>query len=452
MKVSLDVSNKAGITSHKRPKGDFMLWDEMYSRAKSWGQAIPADDPNRLVFGIHAENGIDTILQFLAVLFAGGIPAPLAPSTDVDTRDSLLKSLGASGLWNNSVGWIRLPGSRRYNDGFDIVMHSSGSTGVPKALAITLSSMKKNARDVAGALKIDHNDIHIGTYSQCYMSGLYNATLLPLITGGRVVSVPITTPLTAKDLIAAIKEHRPTVLWTSPLIARMLHRLEGIPNDVMNGIRFAVSCTATLQKEDKERFEEKFHIPLLQSYGLCETLITTMEDPDDPAAGSVGRPLGGKGAVIVKDGRVIISNGAVFAGYIREAESGSFVPSEERFITEDMGRFDKKGNLVIEGRASEVINRDGIKFLPSSVEDKIALIPGVSECAVVGIEDGSLGARIVAWVSGSNLDRKKLQSEFRKRLRPVERPHDIVIVDRLPRTTSGKVDRFSLRTREAGIR
>lgn len=445
MLESLNIPATARLGAHDHEPDQALAWPEVIEAARARLPSIPIANGRRQVFGIQADNGLDTLLTVFSVLQAGGLPAPFAVGTPPASVEHCLARLNAAALWNGEE-WKTLGGTRRYPPGFELIMHSSGSTGIPKPLAIRLEAMQTNARDVAAALRLGQEDCHLGTMSHCYMSGLYNATLLPLFTGARSVSAPLASPANLGTLLAALERHRPTVLWLSPLIARMLVSLRSVNAECLSGIRLALSCTAPLPPKTKADFETRFGIPLLQSYGLCETLIATMEDPFAPMPGSVGRPIGPRGSVrLDADGQIVIDNHAHFAGYLDTPSLPESLAVVAPYATGDVGYFDGAGNLWVTGRLSETINRDGIKISPEIIEAALNAIPGVVDSAVVGLPTADSGDRVIAMVVAPPAMIATLHIELARCLPPVQRPHELRAVAAIPRTATGKIDRPALR-------
>jgi acyl-coenzyme A synthetase/AMP-(fatty) acid ligase len=420
-------------------------WKKLWKTAKDQASLIPIDDIDNKIVGISGENGIETLLGILSIFSNNGIPAPFPPGYQDNTYNQCMKHLGAV-AWREGEKWKSLGNGLRHVDGFDLVVHSSGSTGTPKPLAISLSSMIKNSSDFSKAMQIDKNDIHIGVFSQCYMSGLYNQTLLPMFLGCKTIGIPTTTPKTLHILLDALSKHNPTVLWINPLIARSLANLRSIPETAFSSLRFAISCTAHLPELDKRLFEERFKIPLLQSYGLCETLINTVERCDSSTIkNTVGAPIGCKDDIIIDhNGQIVVENGAIFCGSLESIPTKPIKPFHN-YATGDLGYFDSKGNLIITGRLSEVINRNGVKISPEHIEGVINRLPGVVESAVIGFENNIHGIRVVAWVVALKKDASVLHSELRSKLLAVEQPHEIRMINNLPRTANGKLNKPKLR-------
>ena len=408
--------------------------------------SLPDRDLDRRVVAVQAKNGADTLLKIFALVQVGAIPAPFPINTPKETVDKCLRRIDACLYWDEERGWAEFGCDRRHADGFEMVLHSSGSTGEPKALAIRLEAMRRNALDVAEFLKLGPDDVHLGTFSHCYMSGIYNSTILPLVTGGTTISAPQASPLSIANIVEAARLYKPTILWLSPLIARTLTLLRGVPNDAFAEVRAAVSCTAPLPPRVKSDFEAKFGSPIVQSYGLCETLITTIETPEDNEDSGVGRIIGPQNAVWCdSDGQVIISNGAHFAGYLDELQGPTQLRPVDPFSTGDLGHVDPRGNLHITGRLSEVINLDGVKISPEGIEAVINSVDGVNGCAIVADVRDDGRTSLVACVICDAEVIAELPARLSKALPANRMPQRYVKVEKLPLTDNGKLDRTRLK-------
>lgn len=426
---------------------DALPWSRIRtSLATKEGEFLSQQAP-RAAIGVQADNGIETIAVILSIIESGRVPVLFPPSINEGLRDQCLDAIAASGLWT-AEGWRNLKGRARLPEGFEIVMYTSGTTGQPKPMAIRLLAMRNNALDVAKFLGLTPGDRHLGTMSHCYMSGLYNATILPLVTGGTALCGPIIDPMRLQAFTQAVENHDPTVVWLNPLVARLLVKLRGVRADLLANVKHVISCTAPLSHQLKGEFEDKFALPILQSYGLSETLITTIEAHDATVKGTAGRPIGTPGSVTVDgDGQIVVQNGALFGGYLEPMPTVGRLPDVSSHPTGDLGHFDAEGNLVITGRLSETINRRGIKLSPERIESGIITIPGVEGCAVVGLDDEVRGSLIIAWIVAPEKEMDQLHTALRKSLDAIEVPDVIRLVETLPLTASGKVDRAALRTR-----
>lgn len=411
---------------------------------------LAAAVPPRAYVGVSAGNGPVTLLKTLGCLRADLVPAPLPLDMRPEDKAACYRRLGVAAVMTGD-GWRHGDGtSARAPAGLDLVMHSSGSTGTPKPLAIFLESMRRNACDVGALLGIGAGDVHLGSMSHCYMSGLFNATLLPFFTGGTCIPGPLVSATSLGALIELIRRFRPTVLWVNPLVAKSMSMLRSIRQQDLDGLRMVISCTAPLDASVQAAFESKFSLPLLNSYGLCETLIATVETPEDrrapDAVPSVGRPVAGPGSVVVSpSGRLLVRNGAIYGGPVDVDQAGDErepVFPLDAFESQDLGAIDAAGRVSVTGRADIVINRNGLKMSPEAIESRIQGLTAVADCAVgVGGGDGAHMVALIVPRTPAPSVAADLFASFPDVLGPEQRPNDVITVDAIPRTPSGKIDR-----------
>jgi len=210
----------------------------------------------------------------------------------------------------------------------------------------------------------------------------------------------------------------------------------------LSGLLRVYCGAAPLPRAVAEAFERA--VPsarVLEDYGCTETggIITAMP-PDAPRAGTVGRPAPGVDLRLAEDGEILVRGANVMGGYWRgEPVTGGW------FATGDIGRLDGDGYLTIVDRKKDVIIRGGFNVYPRDVEDALAAHPAMA--AVVGRPDERLGEEVVAFVSLRRpCDAADLEAFARERLAPTKRPRDIRIVERIPLTSVGKLDRKALRS------
>jgi acyl-CoA synthetase (AMP-forming)/AMP-acid ligase II len=212
------------------------------------------------------------------------------------------------------------------------------------------------------------------------------------------------------------------------------------------------SGTAPLSAEDADAFTEKYGIPVLTSYAATEfgggVAGWTLPDHQtywQAKRGSVGRAnLGAQLRVVGDDGTPL---GPDQVGLL-EVKPGQLGPSAQWMRTTDMARIDTDGFLWIIGRADQAIIRGGFKVMPDDVRTALESHPAVAGAAVVGRHDERLGETPVAMVElreSASVDVGRLADFLRTRLARYEIPTDIAVVDRLPRTPSGKPDLSAVR-------
>ncbi|KUL64015.1 type I polyketide synthase [Streptomyces sp. NRRL S-1521] len=222
-------------------------------------------------------------------------------------------------------------------------------------------------------------------------------------------------------------------------------------------LRGCVSGGASAGPAFREAFEAICGVPYLEHYGSTEAGPVTMAARgEDVAAGSCGRALpgtllrvgGGADGRDTGEGELWVRGPGVMAGYHGAPEATAEVLRDGWFRTGDLARIEPSGDLVITGRAGDLIIRGGVNVHPAEVEAVLRRLPGVADAAVAGREHPVLGevpvGYVVAAPDGAAPDRGALLAACRAELSAAKVPADLYEVDRIPRTATGKVQRFAL--------
>ncbi|MGV2921323.1 class I adenylate-forming enzyme family protein, partial [Streptomyces alfalfae] len=222
-------------------------------------------------------------------------------------------------------------------------------------------------------------------------------------------------------------------------------------------LRGCVSGGASAGPAFRRAFEAICGVPYLEHYGSTEAGPVTMAARgEDVAAGSCGRALpgtllrvgGGADGQDTGEGELWVRGPGVMAGYHGAPEVTAEVLRDGWFRTGDLARIEPSGDLVITGRAGDLIIRGGVNVHPAEVEAVLRRLPGVADAAVAGREHPVLGEEPVGYVvaapGGAAPDRGALLAACRAELSAAKVPADLYEVDRIPRTATGKVQRFAL--------
>ena len=247
----------------------------------------------------------------------------------------------------------------------------------------------------------------------------------------------------------------PTVIG---ILNRSQHELEAKHN-----VRFVRTASAALPQLEAKRFETRFSLPIVESYGMTEAASQICVNPLPPGLrklGSVGIPVGIDLAIKDDEGRTVprgtlgeitIAGESVIDHYASGEQTGkSFL--EGYFYTGDIGYQDKDGYVFITGRKKEMINRAGQKISPREVEEVIAQDANVQTVAVIGLPDPLYGERVVAYVTAQNIPvekqeewKKKLDQRCRQSISSYKCPVEYQVVDQIPVGPTGKIQRTRLK-------
>ncbi len=344
-----------------------------------------------------------------------------------------------------------------------LIVLTSGTTGHPKGAA--RSGRMSNPLDAAGILScIPFAPGEVGAVAAPLFHGLglFTSNLM-LALGGTLILRDRFDP---EGTLADIDERRATVFVGVPL---MLERILDLPirrsrQYDTSSLRIVVSGGAPLSGDLAGRFMDRFGDILYNVYGSTETALATVAAPRDlrAAPGTAGRPVPGTRVAVLDDerrrvasgttGRVFVSSSFGFDGY---TTGGGKERVGRLLSTGDLGHVDRSGRLFIDGREDDMIVSGGENVYPAEVEELLHTHPAVSEAAVIGVSDRYYGQRLSAFVvrrGGSQVSETELKAFIHDRLARFKTPRDVIFVDSLPRTATGKVVKRELRAPSHGER
>jgi fatty-acyl-CoA synthase len=258
-------------------------------------------------------------------------------------------------------------------------------------------------------------------------------------------------------------QHEATALVVVPV---MLQRILDLPDDVISrydlaSLRVIPVSGSALPGELAIQVMDAFGDVLYNLYGSTEVAWATIATPEDlrAAPGTAGKPPRGTIVKIFDEdnrelprgevGRIFVGNEMLFEGY---SGGGGKDRIGDLMATGDMGRFDEDGRLFIEGRDDDMIVSGGENVFPREVEDTIAAMRGVSEAAVIGVEDEKWGQRLKAFVvtqGNGKVTEKAIKDHVKSSLAGYKVPREVEFLDELPRNATGKVVKRELEERDA---
>jgi acyl-CoA synthetase (AMP-forming)/AMP-acid ligase II len=376
-----------------------------------------------------------------------------------------LDEVGAAAFVDPSAGEVvfRPEGVASPGDGEALVMFTSGTTGRPKAALIPFAGLEASLQGIARGSGLPDGGRSLVEPMRnprpVFVPMAHMGGLLGTLTAWYLGAPPLLCPKWSADAAFDVLERFPvTVLGLTPA---MVYDLATAPGErALGGVKSVGVGTAALPEATRLLFEGRYGVPILRNYGQTEFAgAIAFERYDDVVAGrrppgSVGRLAPGVDVrIVAPDGRslpageigeIVARSGSSMRGYLADGGAPSGRSADGWIPTGDLGFVHDGDMLTIVGRTRDVIICGGFNVYPSQVEAALNRLPGVADSAVAGVTHERLGEVPVAVVvsDGSQaitLDR--VRDELRATVAPYELPRRLHVVDAVPRTENGKVDR-----------
>ena len=339
------------------------------------------------------------------------------------------------------------------------IQFTSGTTGAPKGVLLNHRGIVNNARLSAQRAGVADGGVWLNPLPMFHTGGCVFNALGSMATRATHVLQPTFDPGTALELI---ESERVTFLCAVPtMLLAMMEHPDFARRDI-SSLALVLSGGAPVAPELVRRIEETLGVRYVMVYGQTEAGPTvTMTGPADAAvdkAETIGYPLphtevrivdsAGGVVPVGESGELRLRGYGTMLGYFG-ADAGAQPFDEQGWLrTGDLCSMDARGYLRITGRLKDVIIRGGENISPREVEDALCAHPAVGEAAVVGLPDERYGEQVAAWVRfvpGASAGEEELTGYLRERLARHKVPTAWWFVDELPRTPSGKVQKFLLR-------
>ena len=358
---------------------------------------------------------------------------------------------------------------RTHRDGVAFWLYSSGSTGSPKGCVHLQHDMWVCAQSYArGVLDMRAADRCFSAAKLFFAYGLGNALYMPFAVGATSILLPEAP--TAPRVYEMIERHRPTLFFSVPTNFAMLlaHLRQGSGGQAhesdfdLSSIRNAVSAGEALPESLFRRFKQRFGVEILDAIGSTECLHMFIANrPGHVRPGSSGQVVPGYAARIVDDddrpvpvgeiGNLLINGDSTCAYYWNQHEKTKQTIQGEWIRTGDKYHCDEDGFYWYDGRTDDMLKAGGIWVSPIEIERVLIDHDAVQECAVIGRKDNDGLSKPFAYVvvreqvsAGPELA-AALQQFVRERLADYKRPRGVAFVAELPKTATGKIQRFKLR-------
>ncbi len=489
--MNLVSSFASAVQKHKHKAA--LFWGEKeYSYEELWSQTRAVSGHLKKEFGVNPgdrvglwlKNCPEFIPAFFGILDAGAVVVPINNFLKTDEVSYMLNDAGINLLITDEelsshyraltaahpglkllraedfAGWTAQahhgdPGTQSTESELAVLIYTSGTTGRPKGAMLSHGNLLHNVescRIVLQTVEADRFAVLLPLFHSYMMTV---GMLLPLIVGSSMVLVKSLHPV--RNVLQEILMRKATAL---PAIPQFYRGMVNASIPVPLPLRLCISGAAPLPVQVLKDFEAKYHIPLIEGYGLSEASPVVTKNPLDGTRkpGSIGLPIPNVEVSIQDDfgrqlgphetGEVCVRGGNVMLGYWKLPEETAKAIRNGWLLTGDIGYRDDEGYYYITDRKKDMLLVNGINVYPREIEEILYQFPGVKEAAVVGKPDSRKGEQPVAFVSandGVQLDEKTLQHFVRRKLADYKVPRKIVLLPALPRNATGKILKTTLR-------
>ena len=342
-------------------------------------------------------------------------------------------------------------------------LYTSGTTGNPKGAMHRQENLRAvcetYARDV---LRIASDDVCFSVAKLFFAYGLGNSLLFPLSVGATAVLEPRRP--SAQIVVERMREDAPSLFFAGPTFFAALLGAD-LPADTFRSVRLCASAGEALPASLYRRFTERFGVEVLDGIGSTEALhIFLSNQPGAVRPGTSGTVVSGYDIELrdevgrpVPDGEpggLFVRGASIATGYWCRTDTTREVFQGEWLRTGDTYTRSADGYFTCLGRSNDLLKAGGIWVSPAEVEDRLLQHPSIAEAAVIGVPDSNELDKPVAFVvaaPGHQVDGAQLVAWCREGLAAFKRPRAVVVVDELPKTGTGKIQRYRLRELATGV-
>lgn len=422
--------------------------------------------------GVMAANGRNFITGIFAAVGCGAAVMPMSPLLKKPEVDDILKDAKLHAIIDDGSGIQPLDtvetviplkqGSFRFSynhihesvtfapfvDQPAFIRFTSGTTGKSKGVVVSHRSVIDRVNAANNGLQLGNGDTVIWVLPMAYH---FMVSIVLYVKFGAAIAVA--KDFLAKNIIDITNRHKGTLLYASPLQIKLLSNDAG--KEQMPSLKKVISTSAAISPDVCKAFTQRFTIDVSQAYGIIEIglpILNYVKSAEHPEA--VGYALPGYTVDILDDdhqplptgqvGHLGIKGPGMFDAYLLPPTLSKDVLKNGYFLTADFASKTEDGLIKIEGRSKSVINVSGLKVFPEEVEAVLETIPEIKQARISSSPHPLMGQIIEAELvlhEGASVDAEDVLSYCKKRLSAFKAPQRIKIVDSLPMTGSGKLQR-----------
>lgn len=344
------------------------------------------------------------------------------------------------------------------NDVVELI-YTSGTSGEPKAVMHTANTVLAPAQAFIDDIGLSGRDVMFMGSPYAHQTGFLYGMLMPVMLGTRTVALDIWSAREAVPLIE--REGATFSMGSTPFLSDMVNLPDEARARVSRTLRTWVCAGAPIPRVLVQRAKAEMNLDVLSCWGMTENAgltITRKSDPQEKVFETDGRALPGSGVRVVDEqkrplpvdtvGHLQARGTTHFVGYMKKPQLNS-IDADGWFDTGDLARMDRDGYVRIVGRTKDVIIRGGENIPVAEVENLIYRHPKVAECAVVAMPDARLGERACVFVTPkapASLDLAELTRFLSEQgMAKTYWPERLEVMPDMPRTPSGKIQKFKLR-------
>lgn len=346
------------------------------------------------------------------------------------------------------------------------ILYTSGTTGEPKGVMHTSNTLFSNVRPYADRLHLGAADRVLMASPLAHQTGFLYGVMMPVYLGTTAILQDIWDADFVCKVIAA--EQPAFTMAATPFLADLVKTAPKHQGE-LDSLRIFVSAGAPIPSAVVEQASKVLNAKIVSAWGMTENGAVTMTCPEDPAeraSQSDGKALPymdvkvtdfqGNDLPAGEEGNLLVRGASLFVGYLKRPELYG-VDEDGWFSTGDLARMDKDGYIRITGRTKDVVIRGGENIPVVEVENLLYKFPGIVDVALVGCPDDRLGERLCAYVT---LDENQTELTLdqvkdylvKAQLSKNYLPEYLEVIEAMPRTPSGKIQKFKLREQAKDIR